>query len=202
MIALKEILEDFGLPAPGSHLSLVSDIDEAQLESEKLEAFENGYRAGWDDAVKAQTEDTERLSSAFSQNLQDLSFTYHEAHGQIMNAMAPLLEEMVSVLLPKLAREALAPHILTEILAIARDSGSPEVIVAVSPADAATVAPLVEADYGFPITVQQDDTLAEGQADIRFGKTEKQIDLSAALEGLSESVRGFIHDNQRITAHG
>ena len=52
------------------------------------------------------------------------------------------------------------------------------------------------------MTLQEDDTLTEGQADLRFGETERQIDLTEALETITESVRGFVHDNRRMTAHG
>ena len=200
MTALREILEDFGQPV--MTVPEVTGIDEAQLEAEKLEAFDNGYRAGWDDAVKAQTEDSERISSAFAQNLQDLSFTYHEAYGQVMGAMTPLLEEIVSVLLPQMARAALAPQIAEQLQASARDIGQLDVIIAVAPGQAASVEPLLETGYGFPIRLVEDDTLTEGQADLRFGETERQIDLGAALQGVSDTIQAFIHENRRSRAHG
>jgi len=203
MTALRQFLEDFEAPAAKPRPAPEEPgIGVAQLEAEKLEAYENGYRAGWDDAVKAQTEESSRISSALAQNLQDLSFTYNEAYSQVMNAMAPLLEEMVSALLPGLAREALGPQVLEQLLGTARETGSVGVIIAVAPGVAESVAPLLEQDFGFPVTLQEDDTLTEGQADLRFGETERQIDLTEALETITESVRGFVHDNRRMTAHG
>ena len=73
----------------------------------QLDAFEEGYRAGWDDAIKAQSDDRTRISE-FAQNLQDLSFTYHEAYSHAINAMTPLLEDIVRSVLPKIAHEAWA----------------------------------------------------------------------------------------------
>ncbi len=200
---LRHFLEDFGTPSTARTARTDGPaLDESEVEAQKLESFEAGYRAGWDDAVKAHAEDHTRVSSAFGQNLQDLSFTYHEAYSQVVTAMTPLLEEMVNVLLPQIARDGLGQHIVTQLKDMAREVGSFEVVIAVAPVNAPAVAALLEEDFGFPLRLQEDDTLGEGQADIRFGETEKQIDLSDVLRTVSEAVQGFAHENRRQRANG
>lgn len=199
---LRDILDDFGSPQILRPAMGVPIDQGADIEAEKLESFEEGYRAGWDDAVKAQSDDRSRISSDFAQNLQDLSFTYHEAYSHVLNAVMPLLEEMVNVLLPQMAREAIGAHIVEQLQSRAQEIGTLDVVVAVAPSNSGAVEPLLEQDFGFPLKLETDDTLAEGQADIRFGEIEQQIDLSDVLTSVSDAVHGFAHENRRTLAHG
>lgn len=202
MIALRDFLDDFSVgPAPLAD-SVEPGLDAVEAENLRLEAFENGYKAGWDDAVKAQTEDQSSISSGLGQQLQDLSFTYHEAYGQMLNAMTPLLEDMVNKVLPGLAREVLGHQVVDLLRQAASDIGSVAVEVAVAPANMSSVAPLLEVDFGFPVRLVEDDSLSEEQADIRFGESEKQIDLGGLLASVTEAVEGFTHDNGKQHAHG
>ncbi len=200
MTALRDFLDDFTTVSPAvTDVQVFSDDD---LEGYRLESFENGYRAGWDDAVKAQADDRTRIASGFGQHLQDLSFTYHEAYTQVMNAMTPLLEEITGVLLPGMARAALGPHVLDQLQTHASEIGTLDVIVAVSPGNTDAVAPLLEGAFSFPVRLEADTTLSDEQADIRFGQTEKQIDIGALLTSVTEALDGFAHDNQRKLANG
>ena len=194
MNGLAHILEDFAPvrttafgPVQGEPLPAT----EAEVESLRLEAFEAGYKAGWEDAIKAQSDDQSRISSALGQHLQDLSFTYHEARSHVTKAMTPLIEEMVNKLLPEIARASLGGHISDQLSALARQIGALEVVVAVSPSNVAAVAPALDSDFGFPVTLVEDETLADEQADIRFGDIEKQIDLSGLLQSVQDTVRSF-----------
>ncbi len=206
MTLLADLLEDFGSVYPVGPAALSQPVEpafsEAELEGKKLEAFEKGYRAGWDDSVKALSDDRTRISSAFGQHLQDLSFSYHEAYTQVMNAVTPLLDEMVASLLPEMARATLGHHIVEQLQAMSREIGRMEVVIAVAPGKVDAVTPLLEADFGFPIQLMPDDTLSEGQADIRFGQTERQIDLSDLIASVTEAVEGFAHDNRRKMNNG
>ncbi|MCC1491352.1 ABC transporter ATP-binding protein [Cognatishimia sp. F0-27] len=203
MKGLAAVLEDFSAPqtAVSDGIEAVPAAGEAmsevELEGHRLEAFEKGYRAGWDDAIAAQSDDHTRISSAFGQHLQDLSFTYHEAYSRVMNAMTPLLEEMVRVVLPQTAHAVLGQHLVEQVQTLAREIGQLEVEIAVAPANVEPVAPLLEGQFGFPVRLVEDETLSDEQADIRFGTTEKQIDLGALLETVKDAVEGFTHENQR-----
>lgn len=200
MSALDELLEDFS--GSGSAAQAGPVIEVSEVEGLKLEAFENGYKAGWDDAAKAQSEDRDKFSSNFAQHLQDLSFTYHEAYAQVMQGVTPLLQEVVASMLPAMAQAALGAHIVEQLEHLARSIGHMEVQVAVSPVNVNAILPLLETDFGFPLQVVQDETLADEQADIRFGETEKQIDLSDLITSIENALAGFAYNNQRKTANG
>lgn len=202
MTDLEELLEDFGACSPGLEAAPLPAISESELEGQKLESFEKGYRAGWDDAIKAQGDESKRISSALGQHLQDLSFTYHEAYNNIMTSVTPLLNELVESVLPALARATLGQHIAEQLEQISRDSAGLLVEIAVNPSKRDAVAPLLEQDFGFPLSLVTDDTLSEEQADLRFNGQEKQIDLGDLIASVTEAVEGFAHDNQRKRDHG
>lgn len=201
MTDLRNFLEDFSL-RPAETQPAGEAPDEAALEAAKLESFETGYRAGWDDAIKAQSDESGRISSDFAQNLQDLSFTYNEAYRQALDGVTPLLDEMLQALLPHVLQETLGLHLREQLVAMAQEIAHREVLIAVAPGTAPQVAPLLEQEFGFPLRLEEDATLAEGQADLRFGDTEKQIDLSGLLQEVSQAVEGFTHENRRNTANG
>lgn len=200
MTGLAEFLEDFG--AAPSLQAGAGLHDEGALEAAKLEGFDGGYRAGWDDAIKAQSDDQQRITSDFAQNLQDLSFTYHEACSQVLNGISPLLEEVVAKLLPACLHETLGLHLVEQLRAMAAEIGRLDVVIAVAPGGAAAVQPLIEMEVGFPLSLVEDPTLAEGQADIRFGESETQVDLGGLVREVAEAVQAFVQDNRRKAAHG
>jgi flagellar assembly protein FliH len=204
LIALQELLEDFGSRTGQAGMTgpVEPQVSEAELAGQKLESFEKGYRAGWDDAVKAHTEDRDRISSTFGQHLQDLSFTYNEAYGHMIAELTPLLEEMVTALLPQIAKATLGRHISETLGRMASEIGMAEVEIAVAPEKVAAVEPLLAEDFNFPVRVVADDTLGEEQADIRFGQHERQIDLGDLISSVAEAVQGFAHDKQRKLSHG
>lgn len=203
MISVAELLEDFGRPAVAAEPAATGPtIDEATLEARRVDAYEDGYRAGWEDSAKAQTADRAALTSTLAQSLGDLSFTYQEAYGAMMAAVSPLLEDMVAKLLPDLARQTLGAHVVEQLRQRAADIAGLEVEIAVSSGCADAVAPLLEGEFTFPIRLVEDDTLAPEQADIRFAETESQIDLSDVLSAFTAVVEGFAEDTRRKIANG
>ncbi len=106
-MSIAHLLEEFDDLGDGA--SDIS-ISEMKLEEEKLQAFERGYGAGWEDASKAEAGDREKLTSDFANNLRELSFTYQEAYGQMVRSLEPLLTRIVSSVLPEIARKSLGPQ--------------------------------------------------------------------------------------------
>lgn len=200
MNALADLLEDFGTgPA---HAGAMIQMNEDEHEAMRVDAFEQGYKAGWDDAIKTQSEDQSRISSDLAQNLQDLSFTYHEAYSQVVEGMAPLLNDMIESLLPTLARDALGLHVVEMLQDLTLTQSAQSVEVVVAPANRAAIAPLLSGDFKMPVTLTDDPQLAEGQADIRFGQIERRVDLAAVLNNIQEALQGFMQDNRKEVVNG
>jgi len=172
------------------------------LEEHRLEAFEQGYKAGWDDAAAAQSEEQSRVAADFARNLQDLSFTYHQARGQILGSLEPLLKEMVSKVLPKLASNNLSQTIVDEVLAVAQTQTEAGIQIVISPNNRSALERLLESQDSLDITIIDEPSMAEGLAYIRFAQTEKQIDMESVLSGFSQSVDGFFEQQEKVAING
>ncbi|MBA3904750.1 MAG: flagellar biosynthesis protein, partial [Rhodocyclaceae bacterium] len=51
-------------------------VEATAVEEAKVASFEQGYSAGWDDAVAAQNGDQTRIRADLARNLQSLAFTF------------------------------------------------------------------------------------------------------------------------------
>jgi flagellar biosynthesis/type III secretory pathway protein FliH len=166
-------------------------LDRVALEDEKLASYDTGYRAGWDDANSAQSDDQTRMRADLARNLQSLAFTYHEARSHILKAIEPLMLQVVGRLLPEIAREALAPFVLETLMPLAEGLGEAPVTLVLNPASRAAVEALLEQATGLPVTIQEEPTLGEGQVYIKLGNVEAQVDLDQATADIAAAVRGF-----------
>lgn len=166
-------------------------LDRSSLEDEKLASYEQGYKAGWDDASAAMGEEQSRIRADLARNLQSLSFTYHEARAHILKSVQPLLLQVVSQLLPEIARESLAPSVLEALMPLAEKLGDAPVTLVINPASRAPVESVLAQATGLPIEVQEEPTLGEGQAYLRMGSVETHVNLDQATADIAAAVRGF-----------
>ncbi len=172
------------------------------LEEHRLEAFEQGYKAGWDDAAAAQSDEQSRVATDFARNLQELSFTYHQARGQILGSLEPLLKEMVSKVLPKLASDNLPQIIVDEVLAVSQTQTEAGIQIVISPSNRPALERLLETQDSLDVTIIDEPSMAEGLAYLRFAQTENQIDLESVLAGFSQSVDGFFEQQEKVAING
>lgn len=166
-------------------------LDRVALEDEKLASYDTGYRAGWEDANAAQSDDQSRIGADLARNLQSLGFTYHEARSHILKAIEPLMVEIVGRLLPEIARETLAPFVLETLMPLAEGLADAPVTLVLNPAARAPVEALLEQATGLPVRIEEEPTLGEGQVYIKLGAVETQVDLDKATADIAAAVRGF-----------
>lgn len=199
-MGIDHLLEDFGhAPAEtGCEVQLSGE----EFETRRLEAYEDGYKAGWDDALQSQSDDHTRISADLARNLQDLSFTYVEAVSQVSRGLRPLLAHLVETVLPEVARKSFAPKLVEELEQMACQSQSAQARIVVSPANRDAVAALIGKDPGFPLEIVAEPTLGPGQAHLRFGQVERALDLDGALCGISQAFDAFFHETERELDHG
>lgn len=196
-MTLSNVLEDFGMGPANS----VGARQASAAEDDLLDSFEDGYKAGWDDAIKAKAEEQTSISADFARNILDLSFTYHEAHTAMIADMAPVLEQIIGKILPHVAQQSIGLHILDELDKIIAKHPPQNILVTVSPTSFETMSSLVPQDLTFPLEVRKDDTLADGQAHLKFDNQERQIDIGDVLDGISKAFAGFAHETKREAAN-
>ena len=173
--------------------SLQPLVEATAVEEAKVASFEQGYSAGWDDAVSAQQGDQTRIRADLARNLQSLAFTFQDARSHVLQAIRPLILEMVDRLLPEVAREALAPTVLEALSPLADDLADAPLTLVLNPAVRGQVEDLVAQATGLPTVIEEEPSLPEGQVYIRFGPTETKVDLTQVTADIAIAVRAFFN---------
>lgn len=170
---------------------------QAAADEDRLAAYEKGYNAGWEDAVAAQDAELTRLRNELGRQLEDLSFTYREAHSHVLRTLEPLLRDMVGKVLPAVARQSLGEVVLEQLLPLAEKLAGAPLEIATHPDNVAAVKALVADRAAFPAVVRGEVSLGLGQAHFRIGPAERVIDLDGAIAAIGEAVTGFFFTEKR-----
>jgi flagellar biosynthesis/type III secretory pathway protein FliH len=190
MSALRLEVFDMASASDGSFRPLV---EATAVEEAKVASFEQGYSAGWDDAVAAQQGDQTRIRADLARNLQSLAFTFQDARSHVLQAIRPLILEMVDRLLPEIAREALAPTVLEALTPMADELADAPLTLVLNPGVRGQVEDLIAQATGLPMVIDEEPSLPEGQVYIRFGPTETKVDLSQVTADIAIAVRAFFN---------
>ena len=183
-------LETFDLPGPAGWLP---EAAEAEIEELRLAAYEQGYAAGWDDAVSAQNAEVALLRADLGRNLGEMSLAYHDARRHVLGTLEPLLHEMVTKVLPAIAHQTLGQIILEQLRPAAETMSSAPITVTVAPANREAVEKLLTVQTGLPITVREEPMLGEGQAFLKLATSEIRVDLGEVITTIAAAVAAFFH---------
>lgn len=175
----------------GTNPSSVEFLSEEMLEEERLKSFENGYQAGWDDSASAFEEDQRRVSGELANNLQELSFTYHEARNAMVGEMEEILRVMVDQILPSTLTSSLGEMIVRKVSDVANEASEVPVEIVVSPGNTQLIQNLVADKVAPPLRILEEQSLGEGQAYLRMGTAEHKFDLESVLRDISDAVANF-----------
>jgi len=178
-----------------------TSTDEA-LDDARLDSFEAGYQAGWDDAVKAQGDTDAKLTEEFVQSIQDMSFTYHEAYRKLSVGMKPVMAAIVTTLLPKVAEQAVGLQIMDQLTELMANESNTLLEIAVAPEKRQLVEQLLSNQVAVPFTVTEETALSSGQIYLRAADAEREINLDAVFEGISTAIDAFFHTAEQETNHG
>lgn len=198
-MSVAHLLPDFAASHPAVEAEPHATTD---VEALKLEAFENGYKTGWDASVSAQNDDSARLSAEFARNLHDLSFTYHEARSQLLTSLRPLLTQMVEMVLPELGHRTLADRVAAELAAAADAATEARVRLLAAEETLPALERLADQDFGFPLAIVADPELGPGQVMLKFANEERQIDMDALLSGIRAALDAHFEEDLQESAHG
>lgn len=170
-------------------------------ESERLEAFENGYASGWEDAQKALEESTQVISQEFGKSLKDLSFSYHEAVAQVQKSIAPLLRTIFEKTLPDQVNTGFGTFLIEHIQkTLADQSDKQPITVTVGVDRVGMLQDLVEQETSLNIVVKSDPSFDNLTAEIGFEDFAQDIDLGAVLHEMQQNIEAFIQHNEQEVA--
>jgi len=199
-------LEDFSSPQaerPAARpVAPAAPAEPADAQDVRLNAFEDGYKAGWDDATAAEAQGRERVAADFAKTLQEMSFSYHEARTHVLGALGPLLTAMVERVMPQLARAGFARTVVETAMQIAEKEADRPVRMRVCPENRAALQELVGSTPGLPLVVVDDDTLGPGQALVSAGNSESEIDIDGMLSAIESALQDFMTTQEEARHHG
>lgn len=195
-MSLAHLYQDFS-PTRSDGVGL-EGMDELALEDFKLEAFEKGYQAGWDDAVEAQVASHTRISSDFEKNLIETCMTAEEIRKDLVAELEPLFGDIMNVLLPETARAALGAHVAAELAKLADQKLDHILEVTTSSQNLSTLESLIDQQVERPFAMIADDALSEGQVFLRIGNIERLIDLSCIVDEVREAMKSFFPKNEEV----
>ena len=161
------------------------------LEEARLASYEQGYTAGWEDAVKAQNDEKAQVSADLAHNLQSLSFTYHEARAHVLKGLEPLLMALVGQVLPEVAQLGLPALIQKALMPLADQAADTPITLLFNPAARHVIEPIVANGNGPPFALVEEPTLGEGQVFLQLGNSEIRIDLDGAVAGMKHALHDF-----------
>ncbi|WP_424985490.1 hypothetical protein [Microbulbifer sp. S227A] len=199
-MAIAHLLEDFSvIDRPEQATTEMSD---GAVEDIRLASFEQGYTAGWDDALRVQSEDKTRALAALAQNLEDFSFTYQEALAQMTKAVEPVFRALLQQVLPEALRESVGGQIVEQCLALARDQVEQPVVLVVPTGTGAALKPILQKELPMQLAIRESAEIAPGQFQLRIGESEREIDTAQLLASLTGSVDAFYHTLTEDSLYG
>ncbi|MCC1482360.1 hypothetical protein [Roseibaca sp. Y0-43] len=159
-----------------------------EVETLRSRAFEEGYGAGWTDALEQMRNEDALRRSAAEEALQAVAFSYREATAALEGSFIELAGQMIAAILPGLARDALPEHLERELRAVAAKqlAGRLEVLCAPSVRDA--LAERCAQVAGLEVTLLDEPSFSEAQVMLRIDQTTRMIDLDGVLAALTEGL--------------
>lgn len=202
-MTIAHLLEEFGRGAENAVTgAALAAVSQDALETARLEAYEEGYKAGWDDAIGASKSENLQISADLSQNLRDLGFTYHEAVAHVTRSLGAVFEEMLAHFLPEAARLALAPKVQELIAELPLQPDTMPLVIAVAQDNLAVMERVAaQADHD-TVDVVADADLTAGQVSLRFGTQEVALDFDTLLAELRTALATAFPDRAEEASHG
>jgi len=193
-MSLAHLLEDFGSASDsGSATTVFSDV---AVEDLRLAAFEQGYSAGWDDAIKVQRDQQKHLSEALAGRLDDLSFTYQEARVEMMKSVIPLLRAFVDKVLPEALNMTLAANVFEALREMAYDRTDLTAELRIPAQASAALKSILTRETALPVSLIEDETLEEGQVHLKLGQLQRAVDVTGLVSEMRSAVEAFESQTQ------
>lgn len=197
---ISHLLLDFG--GSGSATQPLSILGESAFEEQKLESFEQGYTAGWDDSLKMQSEEQDRVTGTLARNLEDLSFTYQEAYTQMLNSVTPIFGAMVDRVLPEVMKDTVGHIIVEQLQDIVGNQTNQPITLSVPQGYSTAVQSIMPEIGGMSVTVSEDINLIDGQVYLKIGGVEREVDTTGMMNDIRTAVHGFSHDVEMEMVNG
>lgn len=181
-------LIDFGSTPEPEQSPAESAITSSEVDAVRTDAFERGYKSGWDDAVKSAEAERRAISEELARNLRDIGFTYFEAREEILGGVRAFLEEFLDTMYPTLLGETLCAGIAEELTDLADPIMAGDFSILVSPDDADAVRTLLPLVGNPDLEVIEEAAMPPGLAQLKSATREVSIDADRIVTRLREAL--------------
>ena len=188
-MSLSHLFQDFGTLKPMNVGK--KSFNSEEIEDLKLQAYEGGFQAGWEEAIKAQSETMGHVSAGLAASLQNASFEYHELRRTLHESVKSILTEVVETVLPVTAHASLGRHICDLIGTLSLDALDRRIEIAVAPGRDDVVRDLLALELPEPFEVVVDPMMSPDQAILRLGSKEMDLNLDKTVAEISTAVTNY-----------
>jgi len=174
----KYLFEDFshrGVPL-GKKLEKSEEI-----ESIRLASFEQGYRAGWDDAYNILSRDNLAISKALSSNLLDLRFTFEEAKLYVSSGISNLLVQIFTHLIPSISSENFNERVLGYVRDVCNETAPRKFTISVHPSKVPQLRRLLDEIDDIDIVLDSNGEFSINEVKLSMGSGSLIYDLDSAI---------------------
>ncbi len=199
-MTIAHLLEDFGFNTRAEPAAV--PVSEELLDETRAESFETGYSAGWEDAVTAKDQEVTNISATLATSLQDLNFTYTEAQSQLIESLDPMFKVLTSAVLPDAMAASFGHHVVEQLTEMAKDQSDQGMVIVVAAGEGASVRALLGENFSVSVSVKEDEMLEAGQAYLRVGTAERELNSSALLESVQDSIDAFTYHFKEDSLYG
>lgn len=181
----------------------------------KLESFENyevgpakpdpeylrGYAAGLAEANANVDVAKARAISDVSTAINDISFGFAEARQHLLEALTPILHEIVGVVVPTILKESFGAHLFDEFTNKTSQALDGPIVIEVAQDVADELNQAVLAGTESQFEIHSNPSLDEGTALIKTKQTEVLLDLNSISHQLHDALLG-LSTLERSPAYG
>ncbi|MDC0116170.1 hypothetical protein OAH97_01675 [Octadecabacter sp.] len=169
-------------------------------EPEESAEFKLGFEAGQAEALESNAAALTHATEAISATLADMAFGYTEARVMLLNRVRPLLAQVADVVLPQIAQDSFAAHLVEVLFADFETATTEPIRITLNPIAIKHVSSaLSEVAENFVFVA--DTALTDGQALLENAGTEIMIDLPALSLALHNALNG-LETLKRSSSHG
>jgi flagellar assembly protein FliH len=199
-MSIADFFENFDANSnANTNVPTMSDDD---LEDIRLAAFEKGYAAGWEDALKSQATENSRASNGMAHHLEDISFTFHEAREQFAKCSGEILRLISEKFLPEILHGTLGQHILQEIESILNSSAPDALTIFVPKGKKENFQNLLKLELPMSLYIEEDISLNDDQIALRVIDIEREINVNRTINSMLDAIDTFTFENEMSDKYG
>lgn len=193
-----EVFETPDAPATAAYL------DPRSAEKLRDTAYEQGYGAGWQDALdQMRDEDALRRAATF-EAVQALSFTYAEARAMVDSQLATVIADLLAQIVPDACALSLPARVAQELrVLLARDASAPLQVLC-APDSVPLLSPLLaDLPAGARVALVAEPSFTAAQVSVQGQGQRRCIDLSSVTETLRAALSAHQpHQPHKGAHHG